>query len=274
MNYFIYREYRSFKKSKEKKLTFKFWVLMFFLLSYIICLGLFEKFKDWYWFVGALASIILFLVLICREQKKYNGNEIKEFEKRKKDREELLKKLKNFQIDDKDRVVSLQNWLKVRMENFEARVKRTLVIFSTVTFSGLVAFSGSVLPSVFDMTASVPEFILEVIIWGASLIFVSFLVVMGLYSTEYFEYKNMKLFFEDLQDILDYNLYEEKQEENKPNENEEDKPQEENNELIKDDENLETENKPKTKKCKMKMGRKITIEIVKYDYTGDSSAES
>ena len=84
----------------------------------------------------------------------------------------------------------------------------------------------------------------------------------------------MKLFFDDLQDILDYNLYEEKQEENKPNENEEDKPQEENNELIKDDENLETENKPKTKKCKKKIGRKITIEIVKYDYTRDSSAES
>ena len=138
------------------------------------------------------------------------------------------------------------------------------VIFSTITFSGLVAFSGSILRSVFDKDAVVPEYVIDGIIWFACSILISFLVVLGLSFSEYFEYKNMKQFLEDLQDILDYNLYEEK-------ENEDNTSQVEN---IKENENVETKNKTNTKKCKKKIGRKITIEIVKYDYTGDSIFES
>ncbi len=95
------------------------------------------------------------------------------------------------------------------MVAFEKKVKIVFTVISTLTFSGLLTFSGSILPSVFDSTATVPTFLLDVILWIASVIFVVTLVVLGIFSSEYYDYKNMKLFNEDLQDIIDYKLFNE-----------------------------------------------------------------
>ena len=262
MNYYIYREYLDFRKKHKQKLPIKFWVLISPLFVYLAMIVLFEfKGNNSFLWVAAV-SLIVFLIMIIVDNKKYKGNEKEKFENRKSDREELFTELKKFAVNGKDLIISLQSWLKVRIEDYEKHVKITCAVFSTITFSGLLTLWGSILPVLFEKDSKIPQDFLDVMIWVSCFVVVSFLLVLGLYSSEYYDYKNMKLFLDDLQDILDYNLYEETQEDNEQNENEDD-----NIELIKDDENLETENKPKTKKCKMKMGRKITIEIVKYDYT-------
>lgn len=268
MNYHIYRAYLSFKKINRKKLPLDFWLLMLPLFGYLVSFILagFLK-KPWMIIIG-LVCVILFLGVIFNYDKKLKENNRDDFINKKKEREALFEKLKSYRIDSEERVASLKNWLKMRIENYEKRVKITWAVFSTITFSGAFSFLENIVTLLGIETTTFQD-IFTIVIWVLCLIVVSFLLALGLYSSEYFDYKNMKTFLDELQDILDYNLYEETQEDNEQNENEDD-----NIELIKDDENVETENKPKTKKCKMKMGRKITIEILKYDYTGDSSAES
>lgn len=269
MNYHIYREYLSLKKGNRKKLPGVFWLLMLFMSGYLgfFVFAGFSR-KSWMIIIG-LVFLILFFGILFDFDKKMKSKNIEDFSNKKADRKALYKYLKLYGIEGKERIVSLGNWLKIHIENYEKRVKTILVIFSTVTFSGIVAFSGSVLPSVFEKDAVVPEYVINGILWCAGFILVSFLVFFGLYLSEYFDYKNMKTFLDELQDILDYNLYEE----NEQNENEDNTSQAEYNEDIKENKNVETQNKAKTKKCKKKIGRKITIEIVKYDYTGDSSVE-
>lgn len=119
----------------------------------------------------------------------------------------MYKHLNSFGIADKDRIIALQDWVKRQMQTFEKRAKSTFVIIGTLTFSGLLTFSGSVLPSVFDNNATVPTLVVEVIIWGASVIFVGMLIAFGTLLSEYGDYKKMKMFSEDLQEIIDYKLF-------------------------------------------------------------------
>lgn len=268
MNYYIYREYLSFKKINRKKLPLDFWLLMLPLFGYLVSFVLagFLR-KPWIIIIG-LVCTILFLGILFNYDKKLKSKNSENFYNKNDERKALFERLKPYKIDREERLVSLKDWLKRRLENYEKRVKIIYTVFSTITFSKVFGFLGDILP-LSEKGTTIFQDAFTILMYFLALIIISFLLALGLYFSEYFDYKNMKTFLDELQDILDYNLYEETQENNEQNENEDD-----NIELIKDDENVEKENKPKTKKCKMKMGRKITIEIVKYDYTGDLSAES
>ncbi len=215
MNFIIYRSYLQFRKKHNQKLPVVFWISMLFMLGYIFFVIRYQITSKWPSLICAGVSLLIFLVLILWKNKKITKESKNRFSAKKELGKELFKHLKSYDIVDQNGIMALQDWLKHRMQTFEKRVKRTFAILGTLTFSGLLAFSGSVLPSVFDNNSTVPTYVVEIIIWMASVIFVVLLIVLGLFSSEYYDYKNMKLFSENLQEIIDYKLFDNKSERKK-----------------------------------------------------------
>ena len=207
MNYIIYRSYLQFRKKHNQKLPVVFCISMLFMLGYVFFVIRYQITSEWHSLLYAGVSLLIFLALVLWKNKKITKESKDRFFAKKELGIELFKHLNNYDIVDKNGIIALQEWLKHKTDSFEKRVKTTFTVLGTIAFSGLLAFSGSVLPSVFDNNATVPNFIVEIIIWVASVIFVVVLLVLGLFSSEYWDYKNMKLFSESLQEIIDYKLF-------------------------------------------------------------------
>lgn len=208
MNFEVYRAYKKFKKINKQELSIKLKWVVGLSIAFIICTIVYLLFYEW---VGilSLSLLALILVLIISENRRVDSTPDVNFKRLKVKRKSLCIVLNKYNIIFKDDYVKLLEWNKSSILEYENRVKKTFSVLGTITFSGLLTLVCSILPSVFDNDAKVPESLLSALGFVACILFSLFLLFVGIYSAEYFDYLNKKSFVRELQDIIDYNIYDE-----------------------------------------------------------------